>query len=146
MSGHAYSGTSVPVEKSQAEIRASLRAYGADHFAFSESPGYAEVGFTHAGLAVRMRVAITPMPADEAAALARKRRVSAASLMTLELAERRVWRILYWLLKTRMEAIDAGVETFAEAFLAHIVHPDSGHTVYETMVGSGAMRQLGAGS
>lgn len=143
----AYQDTSVPVDKSQAAIRSMLRKYGADHFAFSESADLAEVAFRSGVLAVRMRVPIRPMTAEAARAVARqrKRKQDTAESDRWESETRRVWRVLYWLLKSRMEAIDAGVETFEQAFLAHLLDPRSDRTVYETMADAGALKQLEAG-
>lgn len=143
----AYSGTNVPIEKSQAEIRTMLRRYGADSFSFGETRGHAEVQFRHGALAVRMRVPIRELTEDEIRAEPSLARQGVYKVLEqgVEVSARRVWRVLYWLLKTRMEAIEAGVETFAEAFLAHLLDPHTERTVYESMVDAGAMRQLEAG-
>jgi hypothetical protein len=34
---------------------------------------------------------------------------------------RRIWRVMAWNLKARLISVEEGVETFAEAFLAHLV-------------------------
>lgn len=124
-----------------------LVRYGADHFSFSESRDMAEVGFVFGALAVRMRVPIKPMTDEAAVAYARKTRSSQAKALQErpEREARRVWRVLFWLLKTRMEAIEAGVETFQEAFLAHLLDPRSDMTVMEAMLERGAMKQLEVG-
>lgn len=143
----AYTDTEVPVERSQREIRAMLRRYGADQFALGETAEHAEIAFRWRAMAVRMRVPIRPMTEDAARAYAKSRKRGAAKILEqrLEMEERRVWRVLYWLLKGRMEAIESGVETFEQAFLAHLLDPATERTVYESMVEHGAMRQLGAG-
>lgn len=125
-----------------------LVKYGADHFSFGESRSHAEVGFVFGALAVRMRVPIRPMTEDETRAWARKRRVGMEKAVAgrHEAEGRRVWRVLYWLLKTRMEAIEAGVETFQEAFLAHLLDPRTDQTVMEAMLERGAMKQLEVGN
>lgn len=38
-------GTSVSVEKSQAEIRKEVQRFGASHFSFAEGPGYGQIDF-----------------------------------------------------------------------------------------------------
>lgn len=143
----AYQDTNVTVERSQGELRKMLLRYGADQFAFFESGEYAEVAFRHGLLGVRMRVPISPPSEAEVRARAKSRRVGQDKAVAgrFEQEHKRVWRVLYWLLKTRMEAIEAGVETFEQAFLAHLLDPASDRTVYEAMVEQGAMRQLEAG-
>lgn len=144
----AYQDTNVEVERTQMELAKMLRAYGADQFGFSEAPEQAELGFRKGTLAVRMRVPIKPMTEEAARAWARSRRSSMDKAVAgrREQEARRVWRVLYWLVKSRMEAIEAGVETFEQAFLAHLLDPRSDLTVYEAMVDAGALRQLEAGS
>jgi hypothetical protein len=127
------------------EIRRALRAHGAGEVALVQRDASAEVAFRHGPWSVRLTVPVRPMSDDDVLALARRRKVAAAKLLAVggvELEERRVWRVLYWLLKSRMEAIDAGVETFAEAFLPHLVDPGTDRTVYEAMVAAGAVEQL----
>lgn len=144
----AYESTKVAVSKSQDDLRKILKAYGADRFSFTESHDHAEVAFVFGVFAVRMRVPIVPMSETEARAQASKLKMSqvAAVRDRHEVETRRVWRVLYWLTKTRMEAIEAGVETFEQAFLAHLLDEDSDRTVFEAMHDSGALRQLGSGA
>lgn len=57
----AYATTTVPVEKSQGEIRGLLAKHKAQRFAFGEESGddgrqWAAVTFSHGGFTVRMRV------------------------------------------------------------------------------------------
>ena len=143
----AYETTNVPVAKSQEELRKVLRRYGADRFSFTESRELAEVTFSHGAWAVRMRVPIRPMTEAAAREWARAQRVNQAKAVEgrQDSETRRVWRVLYWLLKTRMEAIDAGVETFEQAFLPHLLDEQSDRTVYEAMTDSGALKQLESG-
>jgi hypothetical protein len=49
-------------------------------------------------------------------------------------SQRQKWRALLLLVKAKLEAVDANISTFEEAFLADIVMPD-GRTVYETTRG-----------
>lgn len=143
----AYQDTNVEVERTQMELAKMLRKHGADQFGFSESHDLAELAFRKGALAVRMRVPIRPMTEAAARALARERKQSMDKAVGArqEQEARRVWRVLYWLVKSRMEAIEAGVETFEQAFLAHFLDPQSDRTVYEAMAESGALRQLESG-
>ncbi len=47
-----------------------------------------------------------------------------------EQACRSRWRALFLCIKAKLESIESGIETFEDAFLAHIQMPD-GHTVAE---------------
>ncbi|HTE59842.1 MAG TPA: hypothetical protein VK631_05785 [Solirubrobacteraceae bacterium] len=133
----AYSTTTVPIEKSQAEIRALLGRHGATQFAFGEEVDtkgvwWAVVQFTHGAMMVRLRV---PYKVDEAAARAKAANARTKTLadFRIELAEqeaKRIWRVIAWNLKARLVAVEEGVESIAEAFLAHVVLPDN-RTVYE---------------
>jgi predicted DNA-binding protein (UPF0278 family) len=47
--------------------------------------------------------------------------------------------VIAWNLKARLVAVEEGVETFAEAFLAHIIDPTSNRTIYEQLADTGAV-------
>jgi hypothetical protein len=49
-------------------------------------------------------------------------------------SQRQKWRALLLLVKAKLEAVDAKISTFEEAFLADIVMPD-GRTVYDATRG-----------
>jgi len=44
-------------------------------------------------------------------------------------AIRQRWRALLLAIKSKLESVDCGIETFEEAFLAHIVMPGTGETM-----------------
>lgn len=143
----AYESTTVPVEKSQGEIRGLLTRHGAARFAFSEESDdagvrWAGVTFSHAALMVRIRVPHKPI--DEAALrkkVLRARSKDARSLR-LEMDEqeaKRIWRVMAWNLKARLVSVEEGVETFAEAFLAHLVDPATNRTVYDHLADTGSI-------
>lgn len=141
----AYESTTVPVEKSQGEIRRLLTDHAASQFAFGEetdSAGvrWAAVSFAHAGHAVRMRVPHKPV--DERALRSKVMRATRRTRDEIEreMAEqegRRIWRVMAWNLKARLVAVDEGVETFEEAFLAHLLDRETGMTIYEQLAQSG---------
>lgn len=154
----AYDTTTVPVERSQGEIRRLLTQHGASSFEFGEATvdgtRMAAIGFTHQTRRVRVRVAHKPPDAD---AIRRKEQRSRSKTYTdlrLEADEqeaKRIWRVLAWNLKARLEAVQEGVETFEEAFLAHLVDERTGETIYEQLARTGSVQleapllQLGAG-
>lgn len=140
----SYESTKVPVEKSQAEIRKLLTTHGAAGFAFGEERDddgrrHASVLFRHEGHAVRMRV---PLKEQDDRELRRKARRAYSRTYeeivdeAYEQEAKRVWRVLAWNLKARMVAVEEHLETFEEAFLAHLVGP-TGETVYEQLARDG---------
>jgi hypothetical protein len=112
----AYETTKVPVGRTQDAIRKLLIGYPAvERVSFAEAFGAARsvgVEFVHDGVLVRV-----VCPIDEGD------------------DDRRVWRVVYWSLKSRFEAIDDGLEVFEQAFLAHVVDPSTNRTVYDVMRG-----------
>lgn len=160
----AYESTSVPVDKSQAGIRQLLVKHGADQFTFGEGGGdqaWAGIEFVHAGLLVRMRA---PLKFDEdrlQAAFAKYQRNNGGKPYgdwrrgSVDQEQRRIWRVLHWTMKARLEAVEEKVETFEQAFLAHIVDPATNRTLYQRLeeplaagvfdIGGPGMLELGRG-
>jgi hypothetical protein len=141
----AYETTTVSVEKSQGAIRALLVGYGASAFACGEEirgdVRLVGVHFVIHGRGVRMRVPLRPISEKEATRRARVLKKSAARAIAErdEDEARRIWRVLHWNLKARMEAVQEGVETFEEAFLAHLLDERTGETIYETLARQGSI-------
>jgi hypothetical protein len=104
--------TSVPVGRSQDEVKVRLRGAGANQIAVFESDERTAVAFTLGDRMYRLTVPITPAAKD--------RRQD----------ERRAWRLLLLLLKAKMEAVREGATTVEREFLADMLLPD-GSTVYE---------------
>lgn len=61
-----------------------------------------------------------------------------------EREQRRRARVLYWHLKSKLEAVEAGVVSFTEEFLPHI-HIGEGRTVYDALAPMVARRSEEAG-
>jgi hypothetical protein len=141
----AYETTTVPVERSQGEIRKLLAGHGAARFAFGEETDtggvrWAAVSFAHDRYAVRIRVPHKPV--DERALRSKVMRARSRTREEIahEMAEqeaRRIWRVMAWNLKARLVAVEEGVETFEEAFLAHILDERTGRTIYEQLADDG---------
>lgn len=155
----AYESTNVAVDKSQGEIRKLLMRFGASEFQFGEGTGvdgnrWSGVSFRHGGHTVLMQV---PLKEPDAAELKRQESVArrARTRTRDEIAgeyweqeERRIWRVLFWSLKARMVAIEEGVEEFEQAFLAHLVDPRTGITLWQHVqpaIEQGAFRLGGSG-
>jgi hypothetical protein len=105
--------TKVPVDRSKTEIERTLRRYGADRFAYFTETGKAIIVFEAHDRRLRFDL---PMPGGESERDAQ--------------ARRQKWRALLLCIKAKLESVQSKIETFEEAFLAHVVMPD-GKTVAE---------------
>lgn len=123
--------TSVPVERSEAEIKAVIKRYGASSFASFESGTEAKIAFEMSGRRVVFRL---PLPDPKAKSFTQtptgKTRSIGEASKAHEQACRSRWRALLLSIKAKLESVEAGIETFEDAFLAHIQMPD-GQTVSE---------------
>lgn len=127
--------TSVSVDRSLDELRRTVRRFGATHFAFMDEPGSASVAFQVDGRRVRFRLEL-PSPDDADFTRTPTGRVRSASAASdeWEKACRQRWRSLAMVVKAKLVAIDDGISTFEQEFLAHLVLP-SGQTVFEQIGG-----------
>lgn len=141
----AYEKTAVSVERSQGEIRKLLTAHSARRFAFGEETDeggvvWAAVTFVHGAYAVRIKVPHKPPDERQVTSRYMRARSKTREDIRAELAEqeaKRIWRVMAWNLKARLVAVEEGVETFAEAFLAHLLDPRTGQTIYEQLTETG---------
>lgn len=154
----AYETTTVSVSSSQEHIRKVLRGHGAVRTAFGESfediddqAGHAAVEFVHCDTLVRVYAPLRRPPAKLVSDKVNRSRTKDRDAIVEELVEqeaKRIWRVLHWTIKARMEAVAEGLETFEQAFLPHIVDPASDQTLWERIkpvIDAGAMRLGGAG-
>lgn len=95
-------GTKVPIERSKAEVEKLVRAHGADQFfsAIDHTTGAVDLGFRLKRWFVRFRLVIPKKGEAE---------------------QRRMWRALVLVLKSKLESVQSGIATFEQEFLAHIV-------------------------
>lgn len=108
-----YEKTAVPVGRSQESIRKMLVGFGVERVSFGEEFGArASIGVEFVFDNTLVRVVAPVDETDD---------------------PRRVWRVVYWSLKSRFEAIDSGLEVFEQAFLAHVVNPATNRTVYDEL-------------
>jgi hypothetical protein len=101
--------THVPPEKTRAEIERVVKKYGAKGFASAWQGDAVRIEFLCRDRHIRMTM-IEPAAMQPA---------------------RSKWRSLLLLVKAKLEAVDAKITTFEEAFLGDIVMPD-GRTVWES--------------
>ena len=105
--------TKVPVDQTKTEIERTLTRYGADRFAYFTEAGKAIIVFEAHSRRLRFDL---PLPAGTGE--------------RDQKARRQKWRALLLCIKAKLESVASKIETFEEAFLAHVVMPD-GKTVAE---------------
>lgn len=118
--------TSVPVDRSQGEIKKTLTKYGATAFAFGESPERAMVQFQMANRQIKI---IMPLPVKGVARDSKKYLLGEDKINQLI---RSRWRALVITIKAKLECVESGITTLEQEFLAHIVLPN-GQTVGDLM-------------
>jgi hypothetical protein len=125
----------VSVEKSKSEIERTLQRYGASQFIYGWDQEEAVIGFVVNSddqmRQVRFKVKV-PELADFYVTKNFQRRSRAAAEKAWEQAQRSRWRALLLVIKAKLEAIEAGIATFEDEFLAYTMLP-SGETVSEWM-------------
>ena len=133
MSSRYASDTSVSADRSRAEIERTLTRYGARGFMYGWDQDQAVLGFITRGRQVRF---FLPMPDRSDPEFTRTPTGKPRSMTTAEAAYdqavRQRWRALALVIKAKLEAVAAGIVTFDEEFLAHLVLP-SGETVAQAI-------------
>ncbi len=123
--------TSVPADRSRAEIERTLERYGADGFMYGwEDRGRrAVIAFRAAGRNIRFELEM-PDPDDRefSETPTGRSRSEKAARTAWEQACRQRWRALALVVKAKLEAVSAGISVFDEEFMPWIVLPD-GSTV-----------------
>jgi hypothetical protein len=105
-------GTTVPVDKSRAEVERYLEKRGATRIFFMTEADQFVLGFVYEKLLIRFNV---PVPTDGD---------------TMAKVRRERMRALLLNIKARFAAIDSGISSFEREFMPHVVTP-SGQTVAE---------------
>lgn len=126
--------TSVPIEKSRLEIERTLKRFGARKFVYGWDQEEAVVGFVYGSdenlRQIRFKVHVPPLGDFRLTPGRRQRRSDAAMHKEWEQAQRQRWRALLLVIKAKLEAIEAGIATFEDEFLAYTMLP-GGETVGE---------------
>jgi hypothetical protein len=128
-------GTSVPVERSRAEIEQLLVRYGADQFISGWGDGRATIGFRAQNRFVRFELRIPDRSDRRFTHKQEKSRYGGRRTIERPRTEtqaqnahqqeiRRLWRALALLVKAKLEAVESGITSFEHEFLAHILMPD----------------------
>lgn len=122
--------TTVPIERSIAEIVTSVKRAGAERVAQYEDLSSFAIAFDLAGRHIRFRVALPDITAIPAVRGDGRRRTTAELISKRDALHRQRARALLLVIKAKLESVESEVETFEEAFLANIIMAD-GATVYE---------------
>ena len=127
--------TTVSSEQSRSEIERTLTRYGATSFAYGGYLGGPVVMFE--AMARRIKFVLPlPDPQDEQFThyyrgrefKTKHPRTASAAQEQYEQAIRQRWRALALVIKAKLEAVEAGITSFEDEFLAHTMLPD-GSTV-----------------
>jgi len=128
--GKFAESTTVSVEKSRAEIEKLITRYGATSTAFMMAPGRAIICFEAKGRRIMFELKLPDLATEK-----RFQRDGRGAVLTMqkrsqrwEQACRQSWRALALVIKAKLEAVETGITSFEDEFLAHIVMPD-GQTV-----------------
>ncbi len=118
--------TSVPVERSKAEIERALERYGADGFmtGWDAQASTAMIAFRFKNRHVRITLPL-PKAGDYTW---QWRTTDNQKRERLEQFTRQRWRALLLVVKAKLEAVESKVSTFEQEFLPYIVMPD-GRTI-----------------
>lgn len=126
--------TSVPSERSRAEIERTLSRYGASGFMYGWNHDQAVVGFSAFGRQVKFHLPMPDRKSEEFTLTETGRDRSAAQAeKAYDQAVRQRWRALSLVIKAKLEAVESGITEFDEEFMAHIVLPN-GKTVGSYMI------------
>jgi hypothetical protein len=120
--------TDVSSSRSRDEIERTLERYGADQFLYGWQDSNAVVGFRMQGKMVRF---ILPLPSRDEKQFTEYvsrgklwARTDEAARKLYEQAVKQRWRAMALVIKAKLEAVETGITTFEDEFLAHILLPN----------------------
>lgn len=118
--------TKISTERTKAEIESLVMRNGADNFAAFSSRTEAKIAFEHSGRRILFTLPLPSQDDDKYhwTNARRRRRTKEASFAAWEKDCRSKWRALLLAIKAKFESVEAGIESFEETFLAHIMTPD----------------------
>lgn len=133
----AYQHSSSPVSKSQEDIRRILAKYGADGVQFAEDWKkmilYVRFVYTINGIPYTVLFKV-PIPQAERETATGRIKAESQIRKNQEQHERGIWRAVFWAIKSRMEAVEFGIETFQEAFLSHFEIPGTDKQIGDVLI------------
>ena len=118
-------GTSVSVAKSKAEIEDQVTRFGADGFMSGRDGRNVMIAFKARERQVMFRMLSSdPNSPEMKKTPTGKTRREAEAIAACEAEDRRLWRSLAMSIKAKLVGVVDGIETFEQAFMAHVVMPD----------------------
>lgn len=126
--------TSVPFDKSIAEIITTIKRHGAGQIGQFEGEDSFAIQFTIADRLIRFRL---PLPAlsDVPTHNGRNQQLTCDQRLTrLDQLRRSRGRALLLVIRAKLESVESGIETIEQAFLANVVMAD-GATVWDRVSG-----------
>lgn len=123
MPGLYATETNITPAKSRADIEHVLTRYGATAFAYVSQGESAIIGFELKGRRFRFDVEMPPKVEFETTATGKSRpdhKVQSA----WEQGCRSRWRALFLVVKAKLEAVESGIVSFEDEFLAYTLLPD----------------------
>lgn len=121
--------TTVSASNSLNEIDRILERYGATQFFYGRDEKYVAVLFTMNNRRIEFRVPLPDADSDEFRKIMGNQHHSYLGDFSQEKYEQGVkqrYRALVLCIKAKLESVESNIESFEDAFLAHIVLPDGG--------------------
>lgn len=122
--GTYASKTTVDQDRSRAEIERILERYGATSFMYFKDGEKAVLAFEAYKRRVSFKLNLPKRDDFKTTDNGRYRKSANAIDEAYQQAVRQRWRALTLVIKAKLESVDSGIETFEEAFMAHILLPD----------------------
>lgn len=124
------SQTTVSAEKSRGEIERTLERYGAQSFVYGWDQSAATIMFQTRDRTIRFVLPLPSKDDPEFTSHSKGKRTPEAAMRLWEQSTRSRWRALALVIKAKLEAVESGITSFEDEFLAHTLLP-SGETVGE---------------
>lgn len=117
-------GTTVPESKSRGEVEALLRKHGAGAMVVASDETRVIIRTVHTGSGWHLEFTLPLPTVDDFPAKGRNNKAIDREARVAK-ERRRRWRALLLCLKAKFEAIETGITTFEEEFLAHTIVPET---------------------
>ena len=134
--------TQVSADRSITEIKRTVERYGASGFMFATQDGMGLVGFQIRQRVIRIRLPL-PKAAEFKLTATGRDRDEWTIRSEVEKASRQRWRALALVVKAKLEAVESGIASVDDEFLAYVL-VDANRTVGEVLRSKVASAYLGA--
>lgn len=126
--------TDVSVSRSKVEIESLVGRYGASQFVSGWSGDHASIGFVIDKRSIRFDLRMPERSSFAQTETGRTRRSPRVVEHAWEQACRSRWRALLLVIKAKLEAVEAGISSIDEEFMAWTVVPGSGKTIGQRLL------------